>query len=73
LSTTSRRWAAPISTPVMAPYQVFDRRVKQMQKDRAASLEDGKPSRVVDYLRDEVADTMLERFLVRIPVNTLDV
>ena len=49
----------------VGPYQVFDRRVKQLQKDRAASRDDGERSRTVDYVRDEIADRMIERILVR--------
>lgn len=42
--------------------QVFDRRQKWMQKERAAgNVED---SRKVDYLRDEVAARLSERLLV---------
>jgi len=33
-----------------------------MQKDRAASVDNGNRSRTVDYLRDEVADRLIERF-----------
>ncbi|KAF9031826.1 S-adenosyl-L-methionine-dependent methyltransferase [Hymenopellis radicata] len=33
-----------------------------MQKDRAALKNDGESSRTVDYIRNEVADRMLERF-----------
>lgn len=35
-----------------------------MQKDRAAAREGGEKSRVVDYLREEVGERMLERFEV---------
>ncbi|KIY52279.1 S-adenosyl-L-methionine-dependent methyltransferase [Fistulina hepatica ATCC 64428] len=45
------------------PYQVFDRRAKQVQKDRAAAIADGSRSRIVDYVRDEVADRLMERFM----------
>ncbi|KAJ7591471.1 S-adenosyl-L-methionine-dependent methyltransferase [Mycena floridula] len=41
-----------------APYIVFDRQTKRLQKDRAAI---SGHSRTVDYLRDEVADRMMER------------
>ncbi|KIO29494.1 hypothetical protein M407DRAFT_168422 [Tulasnella calospora MUT 4182] len=33
-----------------------------MQKDRAAAFKDGKQSRTVDYVRNEVADRLSERF-----------
>ncbi len=36
-----------------------------MQKDLSALRNAGEPSRVVDYVRDEVADRMMERFMVR--------
>ncbi|ORY99569.1 S-adenosyl-L-methionine-dependent methyltransferase [Absidia repens] len=42
-------------------FQVFDRNVKKMQKDRAAS--DKEESRVVDYLKDEVAARVSDRLL----------
>ena len=48
----------------VGPYQVFDRKAKQLQKDRAALREDGARSQLVDYVRDEVADTLFERLLV---------
>ena len=48
----------------VGPFQVFDRSVKVMQKDRSACHEDGKRSRTVDYVREEVADRMIERLLV---------
>ncbi|EJD53978.1 S-adenosyl-L-methionine-dependent methyltransferase [Auricularia subglabra TFB-10046 SS5] len=44
-----------------APYVVFDRRVKQIQKDRAALANGGETSRTVDYVRNAIAETMLER------------
>ncbi|TCD63880.1 hypothetical protein EIP91_004820 [Steccherinum ochraceum] len=34
-----------------------------MQKDRAATRQDGAQSRTVDYLREEIADMMVERLL----------
>ncbi|KAJ2851901.1 hypothetical protein IWW36_000674 [Coemansia brasiliensis] len=44
-----------------APFEVFDRRAKLMQRDRAASrIVD---SREVDYLRDEVAARVADRLL----------
>ncbi len=56
---------APVNLNTVGPYQVFDRHAKCIQKDRAARLTGGNRSRTVDYLRDEVAERMLERFLVR--------
>lgn len=43
-------------------FQVFDRRVKWLQKERAASNEE--ESRQADYLKDEVAIRLTERLLV---------
>lgn len=48
----------------VGPFKVFDRDVKRVQKDRAATQGGGQRSRTVDYLRNEVADMMIERFLV---------
>jgi len=43
-------------------YQVFDRNIKRRQRNRAAlRLE----SRDVDYLKDEVAERLVDRLLVR--------
>lgn len=69
--------APPFSQPPAstAPFEVFDRRAKAAQRDRAAQrkgevdedgiggLEGGR-SRVVDYLRGEIAERMGERFEV---------
>ena len=55
---------SPVNLNIVGPYQVFDRLAKRIQKDRAARLAGGNRSRTVDYLRDEVAERMLERFLV---------
>ncbi|KAJ7246546.1 S-adenosyl-L-methionine-dependent methyltransferase [Mycena haematopus] len=53
--------ASPSSNPhTLGPFQVFDRNAKRIQKDRAA-LREG--SRTVDYVREEVAERMMERFL----------
>ncbi|KAJ6451497.1 S-adenosyl-L-methionine-dependent methyltransferase [Mycena vitilis] len=53
--------ASPSANPhTLGPFQVFDRNAKRIQKDRAA-LREG--SRTVDYVREEVADRMMERFL----------
>ncbi|RDB20096.1 Arginine-hydroxylase NDUFAF5, mitochondrial [Hypsizygus marmoreus] len=47
----------------VGPYQVFDRHAKRLQKDAAAARDGGARSATVDYVRDEVADRMMERFL----------
>lgn len=57
----------PSLSQAPAPFEVFDRVAKRKQKDRAATRigQDGSPggnSRVTDYLKDEVADRMFERF-----------
>lgn len=51
----------------VGPFQVFDRKAKALQKDRSAMHEDGKRSQTVDYVREEVADRMIERLLVGCP------
>lgn len=68
---STRRYAShstsspPSSFNTVGPYQVFDRNVKRMQRNRAARQNGGEQSRLVDYVRDEVAERMMERFLVR--------
>nr|KAJ3420437.1 hypothetical protein HK105_005672 [Polyrhizophydium stewartii] len=48
---------------------IFDRQIKRRQRDRAAL---GPNSRVVDYLKDEVADRLADRFLdIRREFNTV--
>ncbi|KZP03943.1 S-adenosyl-L-methionine-dependent methyltransferase [Athelia psychrophila] len=47
----------------VGPFQVFDRNTKRLQKDRAVERDAGVASRTVDYVRDEVADRMMERLL----------
>ncbi|OMJ12742.1 NADH dehydrogenase [ubiquinone] 1 alpha subcomplex assembly factor 5 [Smittium culicis] len=42
-------------------YLVFDRKIKKLQKDRAARNVD--TSRQVDYLKDEVANRIVDRLL----------
>ena len=49
-----------------APYEVFDRTAKRIHRDRAALKDGGEQSRTVDYVRDEVADRLMERFLARL-------
>ncbi|KAG5648794.1 hypothetical protein DXG03_000143 [Asterophora parasitica] len=53
----------PPRTGTVGPYQVFDRNVKRIQKDQGATRDGGVRSTTVDYVRDEVADRMMERFL----------
>ncbi|KAJ7498507.1 S-adenosyl-L-methionine-dependent methyltransferase [Mycena latifolia] len=52
--------ASPLNPHTLGPFQVFDRNAKRIQKNRAA-LREG--SRTVDYVRDEVADRLMERFM----------
>ncbi|OBZ89759.1 NADH dehydrogenase [ubiquinone] 1 alpha subcomplex assembly factor 5 [Choanephora cucurbitarum] len=56
---SKRFYASATSTP--QPFQVFDRHVKLLQKDRAAS--DVEQSRTVDYLKDEIAARVADRLL----------
>ncbi|KAI9574829.1 S-adenosyl-L-methionine-dependent methyltransferase [Boletus coccyginus] len=49
--------------PITSVFRVFDRTAKRTQRDRAASRDGGGRSRAVDYVRDEVADRMMERLL----------
>lgn len=51
------------ATPVTigASLSVFDRSAKTKQKDRSAARDAGVASRTVDYVRDEVAERLLER------------
>lgn len=69
--TQARNYAAvasssgPTNPYSVGPYQVFDRNAKRMQRDRAAAKEAGARSRTVDYLRDDIAEGMMERFMVR--------
>ncbi|KAJ3775694.1 S-adenosyl-L-methionine-dependent methyltransferase [Lentinula raphanica] len=50
-----------LTTHTLGPFQVFDRETKRHQKDQAAYKDGGDSSRTVDYVRDEVADRMMER------------
>ncbi|THH31926.1 hypothetical protein EUX98_g2294 [Antrodiella citrinella] len=67
--TRQTRSLASISTSTsfsptsVGPFQVFDRTAKRLQKDRAALRDDGDRSRTVDYVRNEVAETLIERLL----------
>ncbi|KAH8118662.1 S-adenosyl-L-methionine-dependent methyltransferase [Phellopilus nigrolimitatus] len=55
--------ASSVNPYTVGPFQVFDRNAKRLQKDRAATRDGGERSRTVDYVRDEIADRMMERFL----------
>lgn len=56
--------SSPPNPHSVGPFQVFDRNAKRLQKDRAVERDAGVSSRTVDYVRDEVADRMMERLLV---------
>ncbi|KAI9448076.1 S-adenosyl-L-methionine-dependent methyltransferase [Lactarius indigo] len=55
--------SSQVNSATQSPFQVFDREVKRSQKDRAVARDGGNRSRTVDYVRNEVADRMIERFL----------
>jgi hypothetical protein len=54
-----------------SPFKVFDRQAKRSQKDRAVACDGGNRSRTVDYVRNEVADRMMERFLASVHYDEL--
>lgn len=56
--------SAPPNPNTVGPFQVFDRNAKRLQKNGSAAKDGGETSRIVDYVRDEVADRMMERLLV---------
>lgn len=62
---TTSSGSSSVNPYTVGPFQVFDRKIKRLQRDRAASRDNGRRSRTVDYVRDEIADMMMERFLVR--------
>ena len=56
--------ASVADTVAPAPYQIFDRYAKVLQKDRSAAPNRVENSRTADYVRDEIADRLAERMLV---------
>lgn len=57
--------SSPSPNPhTVGPFQVFDRAGKKLQKDRAIERDAGVTSRTVDYVRNEIAERMMERLLV---------
>jgi len=59
-----RRYAVPSFAPSSAsPFAVFDRDLKRNQRDRAARHPER--SRLTDYVKDDVAQAMVDRLLVR--------
>ncbi|SPO05680.1 probable methyltransferase [Cephalotrichum gorgonifer] len=61
LGAVALRRTYAVQTPGSPRFQVFNRRTKWMQKERAASAPES--SRVADYLKDEVAIRLCERLL----------
>ena len=61
-----RSLASVADAVALAPYQIFDRYAKVLQKDRSAVPSRVKNSRTVDYVRDEIAGRLMERMLVSI-------
>lgn len=62
--------SSPLGAHTLSPFRLFDRNAKRIQKDHAALRESGERSRMVDYVREEVADRLFERVLVRILLFT---
>lgn len=63
LASGSRSYAVPSFAPSAAsPFSVFDRNLKVAQRDRAARNKER--SRLTDYVKDDVAQTMVDRLLV---------
>ena len=60
----SRSLASVADTVAPAPYQIFDRYAKVLQKDGSATPNRVENSRTADYVRDEIADRLIERMLV---------
>ena len=64
--------SSPLNPGAVGPYQVFDRHAKRLQKDRSVTRDGGARSRTVDYVREEVADRMIERLLdIKRQFNTI--
>ncbi|KAI0082545.1 S-adenosyl-L-methionine-dependent methyltransferase [Panus rudis PR-1116 ss-1] len=55
--------AGPLNPTSVGPFQVFDRKAKVHQKDRAALRDSGNRSRTVDYVREAVAENLMERLM----------
>ncbi|KAI0089255.1 S-adenosyl-L-methionine-dependent methyltransferase [Irpex rosettiformis] len=74
---TSRHFFASVSSSspnpsTVGPFQVFDRNAKRIQKNASVTKDNGETSRVVDYVRDEVADRMIERLMdIKRKFNTI--
>lgn len=59
------------ATSSTTPFQVFNTDVKRRQRNRSATL-DPETSRRTDYLRDEVAARLIERFMVPFQYSGID-
>lgn len=65
-----RSYAVPSFAPSSAsPFAVFDRDLKRAQRDRAARHVER--SRLTDYVKDDVAQSMVDRLLVSSPFVSL--
>lgn len=61
-----------LGSQALGPFQVFDRHAKVLQRDRAAARDGGARSRQVDYVREEVAERMIDRLLdIKRKFNTI--
>ncbi|TFK72058.1 S-adenosyl-L-methionine-dependent methyltransferase [Pluteus cervinus] len=69
----TRTFSTTSTVAATAPYEVFDRTTKRIHRDRAAVKDGGQRSRTVDYVRDEVADRLMERFLARFFLLRFDI
>ncbi|GAA5991366.1 hypothetical protein JCM10908_003279 [Rhodotorula pacifica] len=62
IASGSRSYAVPSFAPSAAsPFSVFDRNLKVAQRDRAARHKER--SRLTDYVKDDVAQSMVDRLL----------
>lgn len=62
--TRVARRSYALQAPGTPAFEVFNRRTKWLQKERAAANVEG--SRQADYLKDEVAMRLCERLLVKL-------
>jgi hypothetical protein len=66
-----RRQRGYATSSTTTPFQVFNTDIKRRQRNRSATL-DPETSRRTDYLRDEVATRLIERFMVLVLRNEVD-
>lgn len=62
-SSTKTTNPAPGAPKPNSPFIVFDRGAKHLQRNRAATRNNGQASRLTDYIRDEAAANLSERLL----------